>query len=464
MAGVALRLELGPALRLQKRISQAAFFTGLLIYLEAISALVLVTEDSLSPAAILPLVLVLLAQFVAIRRPVELLLRERLRQSYVRFLGLALVFVALLWLGSRGGESRVAAAGLGMVVVALTAWSPLAAIRAATRFRSQLRSVRDPGVLSACLSFDMRQAIAMKLRSSGGNRTRLAAPWLTASLALVVSLVALAGLVNVLGLRIAGGAIGQASGLVAIWVFYRTLRHAKLRASQLRARDTRHPVLLFRQFTDDALGTGRFRVGAGSSFEYALAAELDRIGPTLSIGKPGEKLPPLGASREYLATADWKTAVSTLIEEAEVAAFLLGDSESLLWEFRTTIASRGKERVLIIVPPLGDRAELRRRWARFVHATADVVGNVLPKELPAEPMLACFFAGDEAVMVIGHEPHRLRRLFRRSAPDYRMALRLFQRLLSERLTSAHAIETFLRTHVAIVVVSDDGEGRSREVT
>jgi hypothetical protein len=444
-----VQLGLAPAIALQKRISQAALFTGLMIYLEGVAALALLTQQVLSVVALIPIVLVMGAQFRVVRRPVQLLVRDRLVASYRLFFLLALVFVSILGLGSRKGDQWLIATLLGAFVVAVTAWPTVAAMRAARTYRSALRAVASPAVLLACLSFDVRTTLAAKLRSFGGDRVRWAAPFLIASLALAASLVALGLLQRALGFNL-GAIIGQASGVVALWTFYRSMRHAKLRASVLRERDTRPPVLILREFDDDVLMTPRFH--PGRSFEHFFTGELDRIGPTISVGRPGERLAPLGASRDYLADPDWKRAVGTMIEDAAVTAFLLGDSESLLWEFRKTVATRGKDRALVIVPPLRDRAELGRRWKNFVEATADIIGTGLPAELPEEPVLAFFFAHDDIIVFVGRDLGRSRSRFPKVAPDYRLALRLFGYLLHERPASARDVEAFMRQHLPMVAV------------
>jgi hypothetical protein len=277
----------------------------------------------------------------------------------------------------------------------------------------------------------------------------------TAVLAGTATLIALALLQRSVGVNLRG-AIGQPAALVAIWAFYLSMRHAKLRASVLRERDRRPPVLILREFDDDTLMTQR--LNAGRSFEHFFTGELDRIGPTISVGRPGERLAPLGASREYLTDPDWKHAVGTMIEDAAVVSFLLGDSESLLWEFRSSVAKRGKERTLVIVPPLDDRAELRRRWTHFIHAAADIIGAGLPGDLPDAAVLAFFFTRDDMVMLVGRDLGRTRSRFPKAKADYRLALRVFGCLMRERPASAGDVETFMRQHLPLVAVSDVARG------
>jgi hypothetical protein len=438
-----LTLDLGPAVDLHRRIWWGAFGTGLGIYLEGLVAIVLLTERALSPWALVPIALVLTAQFVLVRRPVRQLVRGgRLLVSYRRFLVLAAVFISLLWLGG-SREPRIIAPSLGAFVVVLTSWPVIAAMRAAMKFRSHIRAIGDPRVVSACLAFDLRAAISAKLQSFGGDRVRVVAPYLIAILVLGACALVLALALKTLGFDVGGGGIAQVSSLLAMWIFYRGVRRAKLRAAELRARDPRRPVLILREFRDDALAMRRFSPGA--SFEHALAGELTRIGPTISVGRPGERLQPLGASREYLTDPDWKRGVSTLIEEAAVVVFLLGDSGSLLWEFRATHAIRSMERTLTIVPPLRDRAKLAGRWDRFMRETADLIGPGLPGALPDEPVLGFFTASGDVITMVGRA---------RKWVDYRLALRLFACLLGETAMSARDVEAFVRNHLPMVALCD----------
>lgn len=442
-----LTLDLAPAVTLQKDLAKGAFFTGLLIYLEGIVALVLLTERSLALSVLVPIVLVMAAQAVLARRPLQLLISGRLERSYRLLLFAGAVYLALLTLGARPGEGRMAAVLLGATVVGAASWPIVRVMRTTADAERRLRGVRDPDVLAECMSFRPRAQLAIKLRSFGGNRMRWAAPFLIALLAFGVTVAGLAAVLTILGVTV-NAAVAQVSTIVALWTFYRAARHAKPRASELTQLDTRPPVLILREFRDDTLTTPGSRLGR--TFEYIFAGELDRIGPAISVGKPGERLAPLGASRDYLEDPDWKRAVGRLIDEAGVVVFLLGDSESVEWELRTVVAARGFERVLMVVPPLKDRAELGRRWTRFVDATAPFLGAGLPREMPQVPVRALFFAGEDVLMMVGVEPARRTAWYARASLDYRMALRLVGCLLRERPASAADVDAFIRSRLPIV--------------
>ena len=145
--------------------------------------------------------------------------------------------------------------------------------------------------------------------------------------------------------------------------------------------------------------------------------------------------------------------MGTAIADAAVVVFVLGDSDSLLWEFRTTVETRGKRRSLIVVPPLDDRADLARRWAGFVNASADLLGPGFPRELPVQSVLAMVFAGDDVVMMVSGERPRGRAPLLRSRSDYRLVFRVFERMLDENPSSARALDLFLRRTAPIVKCS-----------
>ena len=296
---MACTVDLGPLVRLQKQLWRGAFFTGLGVYLEAILAFVLATEQSLSPRggchhrrdpdratdSHLP--------------PSQVASARRLVRRYWIYLALVGAFVLVVSFGSPAGQARVVATVMAIFVTSLTAWAPVLSIRAARLLGPQLRDVRDDTVLMESLSFNLSDSIATRLRVFGGDRSRWMVPAAGAVVAFVGVVVTLSALLRAMGLRPASP-VAQAATLAAMFVFYIGMRRMKLSATQLRARDRRAPVLILRQFGDDFLESGKMSLGGAPTFEHFVAAEINRIGPVVAIGRPGERLQPLGASRDYL--------------------------------------------------------------------------------------------------------------------------------------------------------------------
>jgi hypothetical protein len=457
-------IDIGPAVRLHKRLAMGAFWAGAAIYLEALVAFVLLDENAISPVALVPIAAILVAQFVFARKPARLLLHHemathsqstnRLARACRMRLLFSAAFVVLLWLGGTNAEGRTLAPLLGIVVVAPIAWPVVRLMREADAVDPMLRRVRDRAVLLDCLSFDIRRALALRLQSVGGQRKRWAVPLVTAGVALVATLLVSALAIEALG--IGNGPVGLLSAMVAAAVYYRGVRKAKLPAAELRASDPRPPVLLLRQFRDDMLSTVRFGFGDRPTFEHALAASLSRIGPTISVGRPGERLQPLGAAREYLTDPDWQRAVEKLIDEAAVVVFVVGDSENLLWEFRAALTAREAAGILVVMPPLRDAAALHHRWERFTGAVSGLIGKL---QLPARRVLAMTFVGREPVLIVCDERPSLQPIVNRTEPDYRFALRLFMHLQAAGLDSVDALEQWIQRHIAITPLT-----RSRQRT
>lgn len=132
-------------------------------------------------------------------------------------------------------------------------------------------------------------------------------------------------------------------------------------AAEVRARDSRPPVVMLRAFDDDGRPIPVFEEKAMPvTLENVLASRLARRGPLVAVGRPGEPLPPAGAGREYVS-GDWKPSVRRLIEEAGVIAVLLHKTPGLLWEIEQIFALGREDRSIILIPDV-EATELEERW------------------------------------------------------------------------------------------------------
>jgi hypothetical protein len=93
-----------------------------------------------------------------------------------------------------------------------------------------------------------------------------------------------------------------------VFLYRRARRYAAREAVKVSERDSRQIILYLRWFEDDRL-TMRARRANGRSwldsvykigFEEVIADHLFQYGPVVAIGKPDDKVPSLGASRDYL--------------------------------------------------------------------------------------------------------------------------------------------------------------------
>jgi hypothetical protein len=128
--------------------------------------------------------------------------------------------------------------------------------------------------------------------------------------------------------------------------------------------DPRPPVVYLRSFLDDV----RSPIGGGFglwlkvlmwflpvSFEQELAAIMNRLGPFVAVGRPGEKLPELGANRFYFRDDEWQTRVTELVQQARLVVILCGPTANLWWEINHVLTSATPDRVLLVIPERGKR-------------------------------------------------------------------------------------------------------------
>src|SRR5215211_7418535 len=100
-------------------------------------------------------------------------------------------------------------------------------------------------------------------------------------------------------------------------------------AIDLIADDPRAPILFLRSFDDDAAPdyTGSvIPLGPHQTVEMRLAEAFRSVGPVVSIGRPGERLPELGTNRFYVSNDDWQQAVLYFLERAAAVIVLVGRS------------------------------------------------------------------------------------------------------------------------------------------
>ncbi len=135
-------------------------------------------------------------------------------------------------------------------------------------------------------------------------------------------------------------------------------------AEQLLARDPRPPVVYLRSFEADSelvlrpavfwskLTNVLFDYMVTFSPEQELAEILNRVGPVIAIGKPGEPLPELGAARLYVSDADWKDKVTDMIARSRLVVIRTGSTPNLQWEIEQTMARVPRRQILLV--SLGD--------------------------------------------------------------------------------------------------------------
>jgi hypothetical protein len=106
------------------------------------------------------------------------------------------------------------------------------------------------------------------------------------------------------------------------------------------------PVLYLRSFSDDARASKT--VGMLTEEEQLVEALLP-FGPVLAVGRPGESLPEVGATRLYLSDDEWQERVARMMSEAILVVIRTGASHGLAWEVDTAVRAVAPQSLLLIV-------------------------------------------------------------------------------------------------------------------
>lgn len=172
-------------------------------------------------------------------------------------------------------------------------------------------------------------------------------------------------------------------GLAALGAGLLSLRYTRPRsvrgAAQALLADGRQPVLYLRSFADDDIAA---QADDSMSFvnihsrEEQLAGALGALGPVITVGRPGEPLPRLGAARFYLPPDDWQQTVLSLMELSQLIVLRLGLGEGLRWEVGRARATQPARKLLLLAP--GGVPEVAERLDEYLLAPsglAEVAGS-----------------------------------------------------------------------------------------
>ncbi|WP_311314953.1 hypothetical protein [Streptomyces naphthomycinicus] len=89
---------------------------------------------------------------------------------------------------------------------------------------------------------------------------------------------------------------------------------------------------------------------SGLTEEEQLAEALKPVAPMVAVGRPGERLPLVGARRLYLPIDDWQDTVRDLMLRARLVVIAVGPGAGLQWEFSEAVRLLPARRLLLLVP------------------------------------------------------------------------------------------------------------------
>lgn len=178
----------------------------------------------------------------------------------------------------------------------------------------------------------------------------------------------------------------QSSPFLVPWLAYFGRQLLARPALQAVLEDPRAPVIYLRSFSQESLEAAIQGGRAGQlPAETRLVPGLERVGPVLAIGRPGERLTVPGAARLYVGDDDWKQVALSLMRQA-VLVLVRADAgqvgPGLAWEIATAHEAVPPERLVIWLPSRLDAQQFEKLRA-LVHATTG-------SELPPAPAMGGF--------------------------------------------------------------------------
>lgn len=216
--------------------------------------------------------------------------------------------------------------------------------------------------------------------------------------------------------------------LIARNLIFRIRRMNAKDVTAVRLLDKRPPIILLRSFSDD-LTPVRTSVSErnpkmdpqdlnpiGDAESWTLEQSLERLllkyGPVIAIGRPGEKLPPLGAAREYVENDKWRAKVEEYVGTAGYVVFILGASAGLEYEYSLVGRLDALERTILVFPPANKKQSMDR-WYMFCQA-AHVDPDAISPETVAKTIVLGFRDDNRPYAVTGDR--------RRMADTYELGL------------------------------------------
>lgn len=178
-------------------------------------------------------------------------------------------------------------------------------------------------------------------------------------------------------------------------LYFRGRQHASRSRAVSVLGDSAPDVIYLRAFAADVSNPGRALMQGFTTDEEQLADVLRPFGDLVAIGRPGESLPPPGASRTYVSNAHWQSAVADRIAVAPLVVVRAGVGMGLLWELQHVVRNVEPARVLIWVFDL-----TTKDYSAFRNDAQARLGLSLPE-------IECFGVGD-AVLNVRNRPGKVR--------------------------------------------------------
>jgi hypothetical protein len=151
----------------------------------------------------------------------------------------------------------------------------------------------------------------------------------------------------------------------ALWT--RGRQHLAKTAKAALSREAKLPIVYLRSFSHDK---------TIHNSEEAFAKLFRPIGPLVAIGDPADRLPELGAYRDYVPDAEWQDVVTSYIRQARLVLLSIGRTPGLAWELGQCRELLPPSKLIVLVSCDESEYQAFREAARSRHV-----------ELPDYPQL-----------------------------------------------------------------------------
>jgi hypothetical protein len=127
-------------------------------------------------------------------------------------------------------------------------------------------------------------------------------------------------------------------------------------AELIMAKGERPIVLYLRSFAlDTEDNQHKIAIGSGLSvpvnpWEGGLSSAFGKVADMIAIGRPGEKLATLGATRLYVNDDEWQDKVLEMVAKSELVVWTYGSTEGLKWEISRLVEIVPPEKLVLAIP------------------------------------------------------------------------------------------------------------------
>jgi hypothetical protein len=167
-------------------------------------------------------------------------------------------------------------------------------------------------------------------------------------------------------------------GAVKLWKH--GLRYAIPAAAEVRATDSRPPVLLLRSFLDEQVNVGDplFSSSEIQTLTHLASDYFNNVGPVVALPNPKEKLPRFGPFQVDAPAEDedWRDLVRVLSREASLVVVCVGRTPGVVEELILLADETLLSKTRLLFPPVG-REELAER-SEFLRGLVDRIPALAP--------------------------------------------------------------------------------------